>query len=91
MPYPSRPTKDPLPQFAGTASSRPTPQQRAELIAFVTAGYLDGLSLRELAELTDRTQTAVRRALDQAGVRRREAGAPVATENPETHSYPYPT
>ncbi|MFC6044754.1 helix-turn-helix domain-containing protein [Nocardioides hankookensis] len=69
--------KDPLPQFAGTASCRPTAAQREELIAFVAAGYRNGLSLRELAELTDRTQTAVRRALDQAGVRRRDVGAPV--------------
>lgn len=65
-----------MPQFAGTASTRPTPEQREELIAFVRSGYADGLSLRELAELTDRTQTAVRRALDQAGVTRRDAGAP---------------
>lgn len=77
MPYPSRPVHEPLAQFVGTASSRPTPQQRAELVAFVAAGYASGLSLRELAELTDRTQTAVRRALDQAGVRRRGSGAPL--------------
>lgn len=56
---------------------RQTPSQRAALVAFVAAEYQAGRSLRQLAELTGRTQTAIRRALDEAGVPRRGRGAPV--------------
>lgn len=76
MPYPSRPALDPLPEFKGTASTRQTAEQRSRLLTFVRAKYAEGRSLRELAELTDRTQSAIRRALDQAGVVRRGVGAP---------------
>jgi Helix-turn-helix domain len=55
---------------------KPTPPQRRALIAFVAKEYDRGRSLRELAELTGRTQTAVRRALDAAGVQRRGPGEP---------------
>ena len=79
MPYPSRPTLAVLPQFVGTAVIKPTPQQRAQLLAFVAVHYTAGRSVHELAELTGRSQTAVRRALDQAGVVRRPRGAPPAT------------
>ncbi|MHB8275035.1 MAG: helix-turn-helix domain-containing protein [Dermatophilaceae bacterium] len=49
----------------------------------MAAEYQQGKSLRELAELTGRTQTAVRRALDQAGVVRRRRGAqPIAPPEP---------
>lgn len=76
MPYPSRRVHQVLPEFAGTATPRgQTNEQRAKLQAFVAREYLNGKSLRELGELTGRSQTAVRRALDQAGVRRRSAGA----------------
>ena len=75
MPYPGRPVLETLPRFKGTNTSRPTPQQRAELVAFVAAEYRAGRSLRELAELTGRTQTAVRRALDDVDVPRRPRGA----------------
>jgi hypothetical protein len=75
MAYPSRPTLKTLPQFRGTAGTRQTPQQRAQLLAFVAAEYAAGRSVHELAELTGRTQTAVRRALDQAGVPRRPVSA----------------
>lgn len=75
MVYPGRPVLKPLPQFRGTASNRPTPEQRTALIEFVAHEYQAGRSLRELAELTDRTQTAIRRALDDAGVARRGRGA----------------
>ncbi|MFC8502477.1 helix-turn-helix domain-containing protein [Pedococcus sp. NPDC057267] len=61
---------------------RQTAEQRAELLAFVAREYEAGRSLRELAELTDRTQSAVRRALDQAGVTRRPRGAQRAYERP---------
>jgi len=73
--YPFRPTLQVLPQFRGTAGTRQTAAQRAALLDFVTAGYLDGQSIRQLAELTGRTQTAIRRALDQAAVPRRPRGA----------------
>ena len=49
-------------------------------LAFVAGEYERGRSLRELAELTGRTQTAVRRALYQAGVRRRGRGARPVSE-----------
>ncbi|WP_367280083.1 helix-turn-helix domain-containing protein [Nocardioides sp.] len=66
-----------LPDFADTAGTRSqTPEQRARLRAFVATEYQRGRSLRELAELTGRTQTAVRRALDEVGVERRGPGAP---------------
>ena len=64
-----------LPHFVGTNVTRPTPEQRRALVAFVVAQYQAGRSLREVAELTGRTQTAVRRALDEAGVARRLRGA----------------
>jgi hypothetical protein len=76
VPYPGRPVLDVLPEFVGTASTRPTPQQRERLLAFCAEQYRAGRSIHELAELTGRTQSAVRRALDQAGVPRRGRGAP---------------
>lgn len=75
VPYPSRPVVEVLPEFVGTNSTRPTAEQRARLLEFVAREYGAGRSLRELAELTGRTQTAIRRALDQAGVERRGRGA----------------
>lgn len=75
MPYPGRPVLELLPEFVGTASVRQTPGQRARLLAFCAEQYAAGRSIHELAELTDRSQSAVRRALDQAGVRRRGRGA----------------
>lgn len=75
MAYPGRPVRDPLPEFEGTAKTRQTREQRSALLTFVATGYQNGLSLRELAELTGRSQTAIRRALDQAGIARRGRGA----------------
>jgi len=75
MSYPSRPVLEVLPQFRGAATVHQTAAQRRRLIEFVTAEYQGGRSLRELAEQTGRTQTAVRRALDEAGVVRRGRGA----------------
>ena len=76
MVYPSRPVLTVLPEFVGTAGIRSqTPAQRARLREFVAVEYLRGRSLRELGELTGRSQTAVRRALDEAGVPRRGRGA----------------
>lgn len=77
MVYPGRSSyPDPLPQFTGTATTRQTPEQRAALLAFCAEQYSSGLSLREIAALTDRSQSAVRRALSQAGVPLRGPGAP---------------
>jgi Helix-turn-helix domain len=76
MSYPSRPVLEVLPQVRGTASVRQTPAQRRRLIDFVALEYQRGSSLRQLGEQTGRTQAAVQRALDQAGVARRGRGAP---------------
>ncbi|MCO7219511.1 helix-turn-helix domain-containing protein [Klenkia sp. PcliD-1-E] len=77
MPYPPRPQLRPLPQFAGTA--RNGTKVSAELIAqledYVATSYMEGRSLREIAELVDRSPTAVRRMLDNRHVVRRPPGA----------------
>ena len=77
MPYPPRPLLRPLPAFAGTARTGTVPSQRlqAQLEAFVLAEYAAGRSLRQIAELIDRSPTAVRRVLDKHGVSRRAVGA----------------
>jgi hypothetical protein len=68
---PCRPVLETLPQCRGTNTSRRTPAQREELLTFVAEQYDAGRSLRELAELTGRTQTAIRQALDEARIHRR--------------------
>lgn len=83
MVYPGRPTLKVLPEFVGTATVRQSPEQRERLLAFVSREYQAGRSVREIGELTGRTQTAVRRALDQAGVRRRGRGAYPTSERAE--------
>jgi predicted Ser/Thr protein kinase len=62
--------------FAGTASPRPDPAVQGQVERFIVEEYVAGRSLRELAELTDRSVTAVRRTLDRHGIHRRTAGAP---------------
>jgi predicted transcriptional regulator len=80
VPYPSRPQLRPLPEFTGTRDSA-HPLLQARLEAYVVTAYAEGRSLREIAELVDRSQTAVRRALDKHQVPRRPAGArPVADQ-----------
>ena len=74
MPYPPRPQLRPLPEFAGTRDGA-HPLLQARLETFIIASYREGRSLREIAELVDRTQTAVRRVLGKHGVPRRPAGA----------------
>ncbi|WP_109470926.1 helix-turn-helix domain-containing protein [Ornithinimicrobium cavernae] len=77
MVYPGRASyPEPLERFRGTATPRQTAEQRADFIQFVASEYQAGRSLRELAGLTDRTQTAVRRGLAEAGVQTRGRGAP---------------
>jgi DNA-binding NarL/FixJ family response regulator len=70
-----------MPAFVGTALSRPDPAVQARVEAFVLEQYAGGRSLREIAELTDRSHSAVRNILDKHGVRRRERGA-VVIEQP---------
>lgn len=76
MPYPGRPVMEVLPEFVGTVSTRQTQEQRVRLLSFCADQYMAGRPIHELAEPTGRSQTAVRRALDQAGVSRRSRGAP---------------
>lgn len=80
VPDPIRPQLRPLPELTGTASPRPDPPVQARVEAFIVAGYAAGRSLRELAELTDRSFSAVRNVLTRHGVQRRGAGAAVLRE-----------
>lgn len=77
MPYPPRPHLRPLAPFVGTArSGNPADGDvQRNLEEFVVEQYRKGRSLREIAELVDRSQTAVRRVLDKHGVPRRPRGA----------------
>src|SRR3712207_6533608 len=91
MPYPPRPQLRPLAEFAGTASPRPDPTMQARVERFILEQYAAGRSLRELAELTDRSFSAVRNILKKYGVIRRGVGAvPVADESEERTSRPSP-
>jgi hypothetical protein len=80
MPYPPRPQLRPRPEFAGSASPRPNPGVQARVEAFIVEQYAAGRSLRELAELTDRSFSAVRNILNRRGVHRRGAGAAARRE-----------
>lgn len=75
MPYPPRPQLRPLPEFVGSASPRPDPATQARVGTFIVEQYAAGRSLRELAELTDRSFSAVRNILTRRGVHRRTTGA----------------
>ncbi|SDG19865.1 helix-turn-helix domain-containing protein [Klenkia brasiliensis] len=77
MPYPPRPQLQPLPEFAGTAQAGRflNRELRERLETYVVTAYTEGRSLREIAELVDRTSTAVRRVLDAHRVPRRAVGA----------------
>jgi predicted HTH domain antitoxin len=48
-------------------------------VAFVLEQYQEGRSLREIAELTDRSFSAIRNILDTRGVQRRPPGAQAMT------------
>jgi len=67
-----------LEEFKGSATVRQSSEHRARLIAFAAEQYLAGRSLRQVGELTDRTQTAIRRALATAGIKTRGPGAPAS-------------
>jgi len=74
VPYPPRSQLRPLPEFTSTRDSA-HPLLQARLETFIVGQYSEGRSLREIAELVDRSQTAVRRALDKHRVPRRPSGA----------------
>jgi hypothetical protein len=84
VPYPPRPQLRAQSWAAGTARSGTTAagDVQARLEAFVVAQYHAGRSLREIADLVDRSQTAIRRVLDKHGVRRRPAGAAALAARP---------
>lgn len=75
MPYPPRPQLQPLPEFVATNQSRPDRAVQSRVEGFVLREYAAGRSLREIAELTDRSHSAVRNILDKHGVHRRGSGA----------------
>jgi hypothetical protein len=75
VPYPPRPQLRPLPEFVGTAVPRLDPAVQARVERFVVEQYAGGRSLREIAELSDRSHSAVRNILGKRGVRRRPTGA----------------
>lgn len=83
MPYPPRPQLRPLPQFVGTNRPRPDPAVQADVEHFVLHEYAQGRSLRQIAELTDRSHSAVRNILEKHGVRRRGSGAASLQSAPE--------
>ncbi|WP_419469561.1 helix-turn-helix domain-containing protein [Cellulosimicrobium cellulans] len=68
--------RDVLPQFREDRKHQSAREEIARLDAFVAEHYTGGSSLREIAELTGRTQTAIRRSLDRTGTPRRGRGAP---------------
>jgi len=78
MPYPGRPVLRPLSRFAGTGGDAGRPAD-ADLVDFVLAEYAAGRSLREIAELTDRSHGAIGYLLQRRGVLRRGRGAPPAS------------
>jgi hypothetical protein len=63
------------PEFSETASPRPDPTVQARVEALVVKQYTAGRSLRQLAELTDRSFSAARNILSKHGVHRRGSGA----------------
>ena len=76
MAYPDRPTLGVLRQFRGDLKNGYNTFQRDRFDRFVAEQYKAGRSLREIGELTGRTQTAVRASLDRTGTPRRARGAP---------------
>jgi hypothetical protein len=60
---------------------RPDPAIQARVEAFIVEQYEAGRSLRQLAELTDRSFSAVRNILTRRSVHRRSSGATVQRES----------
>ena len=75
VPYPPRKEHRPVAAFSGTASPRPDATVHAQVERFIVEQDAAGRSLRELAELTDRSFGAVRNIPDRRGVQRRGFGA----------------
>ncbi|MEV8027425.1 helix-turn-helix domain-containing protein [Cellulosimicrobium funkei] len=75
MPYPSRPTLEVLPAFRADRKHQSAQEEVRRLDEFAAREYAAGRSLREIGELTGRTQTAIRRSLDRTGTPRRPRGA----------------
>jgi hypothetical protein len=61
---------------------------QARVERFIVEQYTAGRSLRELAELTDRSFSAVRNILDKHGVRRRAAGTRPTARRAGNHNGP---
>jgi hypothetical protein len=80
VPCPPRPRLRPLPEFAGTASPQPNLEVQARVEAFIVEQYAAGRSLRQLAELTDRSFSAVHNIRNRRGVHRRGVGATALRE-----------
>lgn len=68
----------PLPQFAGTARNGTIPSRalQDQLETYVLTAYPQGMSLTEVAQLVDRSETVVRRILIAYQVPRRRPGRP---------------
>lgn len=81
MAYPSRPVLHVLPQFRGDLKNGYNRFQRDRFDRFAAEQYAAGRSLREIGELTGRTQAAVRASLDRTGTPRRGPGAPTINEH----------
>lgn len=86
MVYPSRPVLDVLPQFRDDAKHGSNVFQREGFDRFVAKQYRQGMSLRQIGELTGRTQSAVRASLDRTGTPRRGRGAPPTDRRARTAS-----
>lgn len=76
MAYPACPRLAPLPEWRGTAL-RLRGAELDRLKAFMISQYETGRSLRQIAELTDRSFSDVRSILAGSGVQRRSVGAQV--------------
>jgi hypothetical protein len=64
----------------GDAGPRPDPEVQTRVGAFIAEQYAAGPSLREPAELTDRSLSAIRNIIDRHGVHRRGSGAAALRE-----------
>lgn len=71
-----------LPQFRGDLKNGYNRFQRDRFDRFVAEQYGAGKSLREIGELTGRSQTAVRASLARSGTPRRQPGAPILNAPP---------
>jgi hypothetical protein len=88
MPYPARPRREPLPEFAGRRGRWLPPGSTIRLTQFVVKQYNDGRSLREISELVDRSHREVANILHAVGVPRRPVGAARLRENPRPITRP---